>query len=190
MEKQTAGKFGRRMFLGMAAGAALLPRGHGPSVGQAGAVIPQVAAIQEYQDVLTAFELSGPHGPCNDILLHIMAPRSLEERLLKAKLYGAAVDVDRFWTLIRMVQTERYFDDRAYAHRIHTELRTVCRMAWKGAAMDKKNHEQFLAYVRSYIAENPEVAPYVSEATSLGMQDVVDKALEQAKGDAPEDGRA
>jgi len=56
--------------------------------------------------------------------------------------------------------------------------------------MDKMNHEQFLAYVRSYIADNPEVAPYVSEATSLGMQDVIDKALAQAKGGAPEGGRA
>jgi hypothetical protein len=63
-------------------------------------------------------------------------------------------------------------------------------MAWKEAAMDKMNHEQFLAYVRSYIADNPEVAPYVSEATSLGMQDVIDKALAQAKGGAPEGGRA
>lgn len=103
MEKQTAGKFGRRTFLGMPAGAALLPQGLGSSMAQTGAVTPQVAAVQGYQDIVTAFELTGPHGPCNDMMLHIMAPRSMEERLLKAKLHGAEVDVDRFWSLIRMV---------------------------------------------------------------------------------------
>lgn len=56
---------------------------------------------------------------------YIIAPQSLEDRLLKAKLHGANVDMGRFADLIDMAYTERYLDDPAYARRIHAELRAL-----------------------------------------------------------------
>jgi hypothetical protein len=86
----------------------------------------RAAAVREYRRAVSAFVLTAPHGRCTDMLAHLVAPQFLEERLLKAKLYGVPVDEGRFWDLIGMVRTERYFDDKSYARRIHRDLRRLC----------------------------------------------------------------
>ena len=75
---------------------------------------------------MSAFVLTAPHGRCADILLHLVAPRFLEKRLLRAKLHGAPADESRFRELIAMVRTVRYLDDKAYARRVHRDLRRLC----------------------------------------------------------------
>jgi len=47
--------------------------------------------------------------------------------------------------------------------------------------MNLLKHEPFLSGVRKYISENPEVAPYVTEYISYGVQDALKHSQEMAR---------
>jgi hypothetical protein len=95
----------RRRFLIFSGAMALTPK------------LPDLQAIQEYRNAVEGFWLTGPHGPVPDLLVHLCGPNLLEERLEQA-----GGDTERFWELIEMVRTERYFDDLDYAREIHRAL--------------------------------------------------------------------
>lgn len=86
---------------------------------------PQLAIRRELRTVLEAFEKVGPYGPAPDMFKQMFLMGDMADLGLKAGSVGVDIDENRQWDLMDMARTDRYFDDPAFARRVHAWFRAL-----------------------------------------------------------------
>ena len=115
----------RRRFCSCLAGSAaavMRPQGLGALLALAS---PQLAVRHELNTVLEAFEQAAPYGPAPDMFRQMFLMGDLVDLALKAERVGIAIDESRQWDLMDLARTDRYYDDPAFARRVHAWFRAL-----------------------------------------------------------------